>query len=63
MVAARLVTTKKGDNQFTKDTQICVSSQPEAATALKVSTRSASGVCALVGHPGREKQGCGYQTR
>ena len=40
MTAARLVTTKKGDNQFTKDTQICVSSQPEAAAAQRITVTS-----------------------
>ena len=39
MVAARLVRTKKGDNRFTVDAQICASTQSAVATALKVSRR------------------------
>ena len=47
MVAARLVTTKLGDNQFTEGAQICAPSQSEAAALLTVSTPSVKRAQAL----------------
>ena len=41
MVAARLVTTKKGDNRFTVDSSIDLSTQSDAASLLTVTTRAA----------------------
>ena len=49
MVAARLVTTKLGDNQFTEGGQICPpSTQPAASLLLKVSTRIVKSAQALL---------------
>ena len=50
MTAARLVTTEKHRTvrRPGHDAQICASSQPEAATALKVSTRSVQSAQALI---------------
>ena len=48
MVAARLVTTKQGDNRFTVDTSIDVSTQSEAAALLTVSKPSVQRAQALL---------------
>ena len=48
MVAARLVTTKLGDNQFTEGRSIDPSSQSEAAALLSVSTPTVKRAQALL---------------
>ena len=48
MVAARLVTTKKGDNQFTEDRSIDLSTQSDAASLLTVSKPSVQRAQALL---------------